>query len=230
MNPDSVRHSDREYLAPEIRDRGWFFNPREMMKRFIMGLLGSCLFSAIMFFVQIKAFIAFILAAILAFLGWGVHPPQEVKEEGKKVFAKIEKEVKDHLPVVSDGETSGGRIPKVIPIGNPLHDSPEQLKVKADLKEQERMRREDSDRKSVMAELESLGWPFDREGSIEKLKVELKEAKEMRRKKPLLERADKAGLHVDPKDPYEVIEKQIKEAEQEAGFQEAVRQYERNTS
>ena len=35
------------------------------------------------------------------------------------------------------------------------------------------------------------------------------------------------GLHVDPKEPYDVLEHQVKEAELDADYQEQVRQYER---
>ena len=46
-------------------------------------------------------------------------------------------------------------------------------------------------------------------------------------KRPLLERADRMGLHVDPKEPYDVLYKRIKEAEADADYQEKVREYER---
>ena len=50
----------------------------------------------------------------------------------------------------------------------------------------------------------------------------------MQRKRPLLDYADKIGLHVDPKEPYDVLKNRIKEWELDWDYQEQVREHEKN--
>lgn len=124
-----------------------------------------------------------------------------------------------------------------LPKGSPIHKSPEQIEAEENVRkarEAEKARaekakleeRRESDRKSIMAKLEAMGWPFDPQGSLEKLQVELEQAKEMEHKKPLFHRADKAGIKVNPKDPYDLIEDQVKEAELDADYQRQLRDIE----
>jgi hypothetical protein len=224
LTNESARMPDRERFAPEEPKKGRIVNPGDLLKRFIMGMIGSCLFSAIMFFVQIKAFIAIILAAILAFLGWGVHPPQEVKDAGHDLGVRIEKKVKDHLP-------AAGVVG--VPNGNLIHRSPEQLKADAELKEAER--REESEMKTLIARAEALDLEFEDDWTLEKFRVEVPraehEAKEAALKKPLLARADKIGLQVDPTADSKTLRHQVEEGEKEAAadaeYQARLRHYER---
>jgi hypothetical protein len=109
-----------------------------------------------------------------------------------------------------------------------LHKTPEQLEAEAKIKEEKEKRQSESKRKTVIAKLETLGVPFDSEASLEKLQVELTDAVEMHSKIPLLEHAKKIDLHLDPKEPYDVLKNRIKEAELDMDYQEQVREYEKN--
>ena len=95
------------------------------------------------------------------------------------------------------------------------------------LKQEKAKRENESNRQIAIAELESLGVEFDKEATLEKLHVELKDAKEIQRKRPPPRPADRVGLHVDPKESYDVLEHQVKEGELDADYQEQVREYER---
>jgi hypothetical protein len=222
-----------EYVIPDSRHR-WEANaqpssdhtapllPKPLLKRFAkqiaMGVLCSCIATVIFKFADMKRGILYFCSAV-------VHVGGDPLTGEKGAIKKAE----DKLNAMEDkiGSKLGGV--KNMPFHAPtLHKTPEQLEAEAKIKEEKEKRQYESARKVVIAKLEALNVLFDSEASLEKLHVELKEAEEMQRKRPLLDHADKIGLQVDPKEPYDVLAKRIKEAELDADYQEQVRQYEKN--
>ena len=136
------------------------------------------------------------------------------------------------------GEARKAVSPATLPVALPGigQKSPEQLRFEADQKEAERKRREESERKTLLARADVVGLEYEDDWPLEKLRIEVRraedEAEEAARKKPLLARADKIGLQVDPTVDSKALKHQVEEGEKEAAadadYQARLRQYERD--
>jgi hypothetical protein len=221
MSPESVQLPNRGHFNPE----GTASRQKSLFQRYAgrigMGIVCSGIATGIYNIAPIKKAVLYACSA-------AVHIGGDPISGDGGIVDKAEQKLKDIEKKIGEKVESRPHLPVGLPAGSPLHKSPEQLQAEADLKEARRKQQEESERKSIMAKLQSMGVPFDSEGSIEKLRVELADAKDMLRKRPLLERADKMGLHADPKEPYDVLEARVKDAENDAEYRELYRQYERN--
>lgn len=186
-------------------------------KRIAGGLACSCVATAIFQFAHLKQAVLYACSAVIHVGGDPLTGEGGIIKKAHDKLESIEGQIRKEAHKIP-------AIPTQMPT---LHKSPEQLEAEARLKEEKEKRQTESKRKIVIAKLESLGVRFDGEASLEKLQVELTDAEEMLRKRPLLDHADKIGLHVDPKEPYDVLKNRIKEAELDADYQEQVRQYEK---
>jgi hypothetical protein len=201
MRDESVRMPDFGPHHPQEK-KGWVINPGHLLKRFLMGVIGSCLFSAIMFFVQIKAFVAVILAAILSFLGWGVHPPQVVVDAANDVKVRAEKAVKGHLP--------GGV--------SPLHKSPEQIEAEAEADNAKLDRKEHSQLNELRAWADGLGVKYDDHTPLERIRVDVERAEKREKERPerglLAKRAAAVDMTIVEGMELKLLRSEVKKAEE----------------
>ena len=108
-------------------------------------------------------------------------------------------------------------------------------------REKERLRKEQKDRNELEARAEKAGVKFDKEWTLEKLKIEVEDKEQEQReqkqkveenekKRPLIARADKIKLAVDITLPYKELKQAVehgeKEYEADCEYQAALRQYE----
>jgi hypothetical protein len=225
MTNESVRAPHQERFEPTRRTRKKESLRWRIAKKIALGLLCSCIATAIFKFADLKNFVLASCSIANRVFGDPIG--------GKEGIAKKFEDKIDHaLEKTPHIGVPGGSGPKV----SPLHKSPDQLKAEADLKEVERKRREESEMKTLIARAEAIGLEFEDDWTLEKFRVEVPraehEAEETAKKKPLLARADKIGLEVDPTADSKTLKHQVEEGEKEvaadADYQAKRRQYERD--
>ena len=219
LTDDSPQPTPREWREKKLID------PAELAKRFVFGVIGSCLFSAVMFFVQVKTFIGIVLAAILTFLGWTTEPPQEAKDAAAEVARKVEYEAKKHLPPIGTVGLS------------PFHESEEQIKAREQREAAARLSQLTTDR----AKADALGITWDEDWPHEKFAVAIPlaeqakldaaaQARDDQQRGELIERATLVHFGVNPDLDLDEMKKQVEDAEAavkaDAAFQLKHRQWE----
>jgi predicted Zn-ribbon and HTH transcriptional regulator len=136
-----------------------------------------------------------------------------------------------------------GLPPVKLPNGSPIHKSPEQIEAEEKARKAREAEKAQAERRGLEARAERLKLPYDKEWTLEKLKLEVEDAEqelreaererqENEKKRPLLARADTIKLLVDKTLPYKTLKEQVekgeKEYEADAKFQADLRQYEKN--
>ena len=133
------------------------------------------------------------------------------------------------------GEIEEGHLPKLGPTINIAPKSPEQLKFEAEQKEANRIRREESERKTLLARAEAVKFACNEETTLEELRVNVPAAEKRAREEPerklLHARADKIGLEVDPAMELKPLKQHVEKAEKaladNADYQAALRAHQR---
>ena len=150
-----------------------------------------------------------------------VKPPSEVKASFDQKIEVVSDKVKDKIGIKGQIASAalGGGLPGFQP------KSPEQIEAEQEIKETERLRREDSKRNEFQARAELIKFPYDKEWTTEKLELEVKNAErefaQQKERSPLLEQAAKVGLAVEPSWDNPTLRTNVERAQQHARAMEA---------
>lgn len=218
-----LREPERERERPIIIREGF-------VQKIFWGVLCSGIVAVIMNFVGLKWLFVHVIALFLSLFGrdsYVVKPTDAVQATAT-----------DTLDVLKDKAQKAAHpvaVAPSLPIPGLAPKTPEQLKIEQEQKEAERLRREKSERETLLARAAVVKFEIDKDWTLERLRVEVPHAEERveeaEKKKPLLQRADKIGLEVDLSWDSKALRKQVEDAEEDvakdAAYQAERREWER---
>jgi hypothetical protein len=208
MTNESGRRPDKERFQPIIiKD--------SLLGKIGMGLFCASVVAIIMNFAGLKWLVVHVFALFLSLFGrdvYDVKPTEAVKAAAHDTI--------DHYK----GEARKAAGPVLLPaIG---HATPEEIKAKAEAKEAERKRQEESDIKKFHARAAAVGLKYGEDWELEKLRVEVPLAEQRfeydKERKVLLAQARELNLPVDDDLDNKTLKEEIKE---EKAFQKADTDY-----